>query len=441
MGAMRTSAQIAEESLRRSLGLSFFGQRFANPAIEKDYQVWRLRSVIPTMRMGLLFSIGSAVSAIPFAWLASPARYFSIVALIAFAIVPLLFLSMSLTYVDRLRGLVKFLTPLANTAAGLASVWMVHELLSSVAITTAVTIMAIFFACTIFRTPPEIATFAVVPYLMFDLALLQHDFRAGRLTQTEYWANVFLPLITLVSALMISGVFENYTRVLYRSRRVIREQNQALLEERAQLSRFMAPEIADLVREQGIPATLHLKTLDITAVCCDLRGFTVYTQRHGVLQMGAVLREYYELIIRVSARYGGTIKDFAGDGGLILLGAPVAREDHADAGMRLARELAAALREMTGGLTRPESPLGFSIAVATGPCAVGAIGSQTRLEYTAVGPAVNLAARLCTHAGDGEIYLCSRAAQQVREPGAWARKAIGLKGFAEPVEVVVESVH
>ena len=77
----------------------------------------------------------------------------------------------------------------------------------------------------------------------------------------------------------------------------------------------------------------------LTAVSIDLRGFTHYTKIHGAAQMAIVLRDYYETVIEASREFGGTIKDFAGDGALILVGAPFQRNDHARAGLKLAREL------------------------------------------------------------------------------------------------------
>jgi hypothetical protein len=110
----------------------------------------------------------------------------------------------------------------------------------------------------------------------------------------------------------------------------------------------------------------------------------------------AVLREYYETIVAVAKRHGATVKDFAGDGASILVGAPIARADHAEAGLKLARELIVDVKKITGAMSRAGTTLGGGAGVASGTCAVGAIGSQSRLEYTAVGSAVNLASRLCS---------------------------------------------
>jgi class 3 adenylate cyclase len=438
MGMMPAGAAAAEQSFRNSLSFDALGYRFLRSEVETDYQQWRSKAVLPAMRLGMIFAALSQIAAIPFAYLASPEKFYSIVALIFLTILPLTLLAMIATFVESLQHWSKYLTPVANTASGLAAVWLVRSSLGTAGISTAVTIMAVFYACTIFRSPPVIAVIAAIPCIVFDLWLLRQDYRAGSLSQADCWTYAFLPLVTLVSGLVICLVFERFTRIVYRNQRVIGHQKQALLEERAQVSRFLAPEVTEMIRQQGLDAALNLQTLSITAVCCDLRGFTAFTQQHSALCMGAVLREYYGLIIDVAGRYGGTVKDFAGDGGLILVGAPLPRPDHADIGIRLARDLAHAVGIVTERLREQGTPLGFGIGAASGPCAVGAIGSKHRLEYTAIGPAVNLASRLCALAEDGEILMCHKTAEGVSDPAAWHRATMKLKGFPEPVSVAIE---
>ena len=114
------------------------------------------------------------------------------------------------------------------------------------------------------------------------------DYRAARLNTAEIWAYTLMPLMTIMTGLLVCAVLETITRQAYRSERVIAQQQQALMEERAQLSRFLAPEVTRMVRERGIEATLVPETLTLTAVCCDLRGFTRYTEQHGAAQMARV---------------------------------------------------------------------------------------------------------------------------------------------------------
>src|SRR5438067_3215853 len=116
-----------------------------------------------------------------------------------------------------------------------------------------------------------------------------------------------------------------------------------------------------------------------------------------------LLEEYYSAAGEAVAQFGGTIKDFAGDGILALVGAPIPVGDHA----RRAVEMALAIHDRgdqvlvrwrTLGLD-----LGLGVGVASGFATVGAIGAAGRLEYGAVGPVVNLASRLASHARSGEV--------------------------------------
>ena len=203
------------------------------------------------------------------------------------------------------------------------------------------------------------------------------------------------------------------------------------------LSRFLAPQVAELVRERGLRSATQERTLEISVVCCDLRGFTAFsaaTESHEVIR---ILREYYDAVGAAASLVGGTIKDQAGDGVLILIGAPIAFADHA----QRALDLAARIREEGGALvarwSRAERRLGVGVGVASGYVTVGVIGGASRLEYTAVGPAVNLASRLCSEAGHGEVLVdarsCELLADESRRGRLLSGAALRLKGFAEPV--------
>jgi len=96
------------------------------------------------------------------------------------------------------------------------------------------------------------------------------------------------------------------------------------------------------------------------------------------------------------------------------------------------------VREVVRRASSPERRLGIGVGVASGPVTVGVIGSSGRYEYTAVGPAVNLASRLCELAADGEVLIDARTAELAGgEPGGDSglkpRDPLPVKGFAEPV--------
>jgi adenylate cyclase len=203
------------------------------------------------------------------------------------------------------------------------------------------------------------------------------------------------------------------------------------------MARFMSRKVADLVRRRGLQQAMQETSLELTVVCIDLRGFTAYAETQGSTRVVQVLREYYHVASEVVARYDGTIKDLAGDGILVLIGAPLPVIDHARCGLEMAAGIRDAVRAVAEGWTVGSQRLGVGIGVASGTVVVGAIDAGERYEYTAVGSAVNLASRLCEEAADGEILvaqhtleLCERAhAPQALEQ----RTPIQVKGFAQPV--------
>lgn len=203
------------------------------------------------------------------------------------------------------------------------------------------------------------------------------------------------------------------------------------------MKRFMAPQVADLVRREGLQHTMASDTLDISVVACDVRGFTRFAEAMPSRQVIQGLRSYYDRIGTIAARHGATIKDYAGDGVLMLLGAPVASAAHADAAVALACDLRREVAPLLASWSVPDLPLGMGIGVATGEATVGIVGSVSRLEYAAVGSVVNRAARLCDAAAPGQILLDAACRAAVAQPPADAQfeaePPMTLKGFDETV--------
>jgi class 3 adenylate cyclase len=199
------------------------------------------------------------------------------------------------------------------------------------------------------------------------------------------------------------------------------------------MSRFLSPQVAAMVRDRGLESAMEQKSLEVTVICCDIRGFTPYAQANAPSRVIQVLREYYDAVGKIVAEFGGTIKDFAGDGILILLGAPLPVENQAQRGIDMARRIREAAREVVKRHSTGAHRLGLGVGVATGQVAVGIIGSSSRLEYTAVGAAVNLASRLCELAADGEILIDCRTGEMAGQDGLKARDPLSVKGYEQPV--------
>jgi len=204
------------------------------------------------------------------------------------------------------------------------------------------------------------------------------------------------------------------------------------------MSRFLSPQVAEMVGRRGLKSATDEQTLELSVVCCDLRGFTAFTAATSSQKVIRILREYYDAVGAAATECGGTIKDQAGDGVLILVGAPIPYADHAQRALKLARQIRERGMEITARWSDADLHLGVGVGVASGFVTVGVIGAASRLEYTAVGPAVNLASRLCAEAEHGQVLIDPRTLEllggEARSHQLRPGEALKLKGFQQPVQ-------
>ena len=200
--------------------------------------------------------------------------------------------------------------------------------------------------------------------------------------------------------------------------------------------------MAELV-EHSDQRLLDGQRREVVAIFGDLRGFTAFSARAEPDVILAVLREYYEAIGAVTARHEATLIRFAGDGVMVLVNAPVACENPAQRGVRLAIDMQAAVQSLAGAWNARGCAIGFGVGIAMGPATVGTLGWHERLDYTAIGNVVNLASRLCDLADDAQILVDPVVTGHVKDRIALA--SIGeraIKGYDRALEVfaVVRSV-
>ena len=174
----------------------------------------------------------------------------------------------------------------------------------------------------------------------------------------------------------------------------------------------------------------------VTAIFADLVGSTALAERMDLEDFKLIVNDAVARMIRAVEVYGGTVKDLAGDGMLALFGAPQSHEDDPEravrAGFRALEEIAAYAGEVEAAFGIE----GFAarVGVNTGPVVLGAVGAGSRVEYSALGDAVNTAARLQSHAEPGTVLVGEDTYRLVAPLFEWSEpRALELKGKARPV--------
>lgn len=140
----------------------------------------------------------------------------------------------------------------------------------------------------------------------------------------------------------------------------------------------------------------------VTIMFADISGFTALSERLDPEEVRSLMNECFDRLVPIIERYGGTVDKFIGDEIMALFGAPVAQENHAEQALLAALEMAGSLAEL---IDRQRIDLQLHFGINTGPVVAGGIGSQGRQEYSVMGDAVNLAARLEDVSETGQILV------------------------------------
>lgn len=200
------------------------------------------------------------------------------------------------------------------------------------------------------------------------------------------------------------------------------------------LRRFLSPQLVDLVIDSGDEGFLGSHRREIVVVFCDLRGFTTFAEASEPEEVMGVLAEYHTALGELIYRFEGTLERFTGDGLMVFFNDPVPCDDPAERAVTMAVAMRDRVAELAAGWSRQGHDLGFGIGIAQGYATLGRIGFDGRFDYAAIGSVTNLAARLCSVAGPGQILVAQRVFTAAE--GVASGESVGeldLRGFSRPI--------
>lgn len=205
--------------------------------------------------------------------------------------------------------------------------------------------------------------------------------------------------------------------------------------QRSQLARFLSPQVAALVSSPDGEGLLAGHRREITALFCDLRNFTSFSETAEPEEVLGFLRLYHATIGALVVAHEGTLEHFAGDGIMVFFNDPVLQADHAARAVQLAVDIREQFRDIAADWRRRGHVLEVGIGIATGYATMGRIGFEGRYDYGGVGNAIILASRLSGEAAPGEILLSQRTHAALDDGRAVAAGERSLKGFSRPMMV------
>jgi class 3 adenylate cyclase len=206
------------------------------------------------------------------------------------------------------------------------------------------------------------------------------------------------------------------------------------------IGRYVASQLAEQIRTGNYGSLDQHARRKLTLFFSDIQGFTAIADVVEPEDLSALLNEYLSEMTEIGERFGATIDKFVGDAIMIFFGAPVATSDrdHALRAVRMALEMQVhmvALRSRWEG-RGIEQPFHIRIGINTGQASIGNFGSRSRMDYTAIGRQVNLAARLQSQCTPDRVLLSHSTWLLVRDDVACLpRGEIVVKGFRDPVMV------
>jgi len=201
-------------------------------------------------------------------------------------------------------------------------------------------------------------------------------------------------------------------------------------------AKYVPRQLVSRLIEEGMTSARNIEIKEMTIVFTDLAGFTDLASHMSAEETAAYLNGYFETVSDAIAERDGTIDKFLGDGVMAFWGAPSEQPDHAAKAIAAVKALADRISAL------PDGHMRVRIGVHTGKVVVGDIGSAARMNYTVIGDAVNVAARLQEHGKsvdpDAKVIALVSGETMAHLPEGTSATSLGsahLRGRTEPLPV------
>ena len=216
--------------------------------------------------------------------------------------------------------------------------------------------------------------------------------------------------------------------------RVRSQERELAVLQREKLARFLPHHVGEMVLSGKAEEFLSGHRKEITVLFIDLRGFTAFAETAAPEILIAVLQEYQKEMGQQISNFGGTLERFSGDAIMVFFNDPLPVQNHFEQAVNMAFAMRDRVAELCVGWKKRGIELGAGIGLATGYATLGLVGFEKRMDYAAIGPVTNLAARLCNEASNGQILVPEKALYLIEN--LVSTELVGslkLKGIYQPV--------
>jgi PAS domain S-box-containing protein len=205
--------------------------------------------------------------------------------------------------------------------------------------------------------------------------------------------------------------------------------------QRRLLERMVSPAVINQINLDSLQ--IGGKHADITILFADIRGFTSFSEKQSPEELVAILNHYLAAAVDAVLAEEGTVDKFLGDAVMAWFNAPLPQPDHTLRAVRAALALRTSVQALHAKLP-PQGQLSFGVGIHYGDVVLRLIGTEKRVEYTAIGDSVNTAKRIQENAAKDQILISLEAYENVKdmvEVRPYAPLQLQVKGKSEPVEV------